>query len=384
MREPLPFIQHLRLLAALFVLYGHTLHEATTRFTDDGYLFDPPVLLEWGMGVEIFFVISGFIMAFTCEGRFGDRRFAAGFFRRRLERVAPLYWIFTTLMLGVILGMPEAVGHTARTPAYVASSYLFLPWPRADAELRPLLALGWTLNYEMFFYAVFGACLLLPRRWGAAVLAACLLTAVALHGFIPESWWILRFWTEPIVLEFLVGVGLAKLYQKGVRLPRALSVAGAAAALALVAYCVQVDLENSLLRAGLPAAVLAAAWILAADAPTGRFSRLLCLGGDASYALYLSHPFALNLVAMGWEMHELEAPWVFVIVSCTLALALATAVHLALERPLAAWLRSRTPPATWNADWWRARLRPRLRTPDLAPSARGDRWWMAGRRRRRR
>lgn len=358
MRGQLACIQHLRLLAAVFVLYGHTIHEATTRLITDEGLFDPPQILEWGMGVEIFFVISGFVMFLTSGARFGERRFAAAFLRRRLVRVAPMYWIFTTLMLVATLGVPGAVDHRITSPGYVASSYLFLPWPRGDAEIRPLLALGWTLNFEMFFYAVFSACLLLSRRWGPVVLASVLTGAAAVHIVIPERWWVVYFWTDPIGLEFLVGVGLAKLFQKGVRLPGPVAIAGAVLALMLAVVFMQFDLIEGRLRTGIPAALLAASWLLGPDyIPAGRISRALSFGGDASYALYLSHPFALNVVAIAWEALGLEKPWLFMAVSCGTALALAAAVHLVVERPLVTWLRDRFLAKERKRDVWRDRCR---------------------------
>lgn len=339
-RRRLRSVQHLRLLAAVFVLYGHIIHEATARFTGGQGAFDPPPILDWGIGVNVFFVISGFVMGFTHRTTgFGDLRGAATFLRRRAERIVPLYWIFTTLMLVAVLAVPEAIDFSTMDPAYVASSYLFLPWPRSDAEVRPVLALGWTLNYEMFFYVLFAASLLLPRRWRFRALAAVLVGAVAVHTVVPQSWWLLHFWTDPIVLDFLVGVGLAKLYRLNRRFSLLEALAGAAAALMIAMIFLRIGYSDTLLGANLPAVLLAAAWILGPGfIRSRRLSRALSFGGDASYALYLSHPFALNAVSLAWEKFGLAEPWLFVGVSFAGALAGAVFVHVALERPLMTWL----------------------------------------------
>ena len=145
----------------------------------------------------------------------------AEFLRRRFVRVAPLYWLFTSLMLGLILLTPAMVSHNDLTLRRGISSYLFYPWPRAGGDVYPILGLGWTLNYEMLFYLAYAVALCFPRRIGLAGITGVFLLATTFGRMAPASWIAFRFWTDPIILEFLFGVLLGCLYLGGVRLSAA-------------------------------------------------------------------------------------------------------------------------------------------------------------------
>ncbi len=155
-------IQLLRALAALSVVITHTLHETGAH----------EQTLNLGFGVDVFFVISGFIMAQTSLREFGMAGAPLRFFLRRLARVAPIYWLLTTLMLAGSLIAPSLLNVPTGGLGHIVASYLFIPDARGAGEMRPVLALGWTLNYEMFFYALFSLALLAPARWGFAGLSA--------------------------------------------------------------------------------------------------------------------------------------------------------------------------------------------------------------------
>lgn len=345
MKKQIDAIQHLRLLASALVLFGHSLHEVGASRVAGYETFHKPTFLDWGVGVDVFFVISGFVMYHTSAHRYGEKGAALAFMRNRLLRVAPLYWIFTTLMLVAVLALPGSVDNKSLDPAYVASSYAFLPWPRPDGLLRPVLALGWTLNYEMLFYSLFAASLLLPRRVGLGLLIGVLAGAAALHPLLGRAGWVLDFWSDPIVLEFLAGMGVAKLYGSGWKLPgwfaAVLALGGLGVALGLVAAGV----DERAIRNGVPsvmwvAAVVLGPWRLTAEPANSALN----FGGDASYALYLCHPFALNVVSLFWTKLHLGSPWAFVAASCVASMAAAAAVHLGVEKPLARLLRSRRKP----------------------------------------
>ena len=100
----------------------------------------------------MFFVISGFVMVHASEPLFGRADGPRLFWLRRLIRIAPLYWAVTSLYLVLTLLLPDmATSHYS--PGLIAASYLFFPFPREDGTMQPVVGLGWTLNYEMFFYS---------------------------------------------------------------------------------------------------------------------------------------------------------------------------------------------------------------------------------------
>jgi peptidoglycan/LPS O-acetylase OafA/YrhL len=196
----------------------------------------------------------------------------------------------------------------------------------------------------MFFYLLFSFALLLPVRGGLVALVALFLALVAVNPLIGVDWVQLKFWSDPIILEFLFGVGLAALFRRGIVL------SGRAAIVAILAGAIGLfiaplwPVAGSALRPlteGVPAALLVAAAASLSGGTPSPIGRLLVLGGDASYALYLSHPFSINLVVLVWQKLHLAAPWWFALSAIAAALLVSVAVHLALERPLTRWLHRR-------------------------------------------
>lgn len=337
-------LQYLRGVAALMVVYFHAVGPVE-RLTGVAL----PVSIS-ASGVDLFFVLSGCVMWLSTHGR------AVGpgqFLLNRLVRVAPLYWILTLLVAGLALALPALLRSTAFDPAHLAASLLFLPWPNPRYPgLFPVIIPGWTLNYEMFFYAVFALGLGRGRArtvaWTATLFALLILAGAAFRLPTP-----LAFWSDPIVLEFLLGAALGLAHGGGLRLGAgarlALGLAGIAG-FAAFASIEPAGLARPLL-AGLPAAMLVAA---AALGRTGAQPPLhpLVLLGDASYALYLVHPFALRAVREAASRLGL-APYLGGIGIGALMLggsaAAAILIYRLVERPLTRRLRGlldRTGPAT--------------------------------------
>ena len=158
-------IQILRAVAALAVVVMHIGIElrywakATLTWTEAG-----------NAGVDLFFVISGFIMVFIAWDRFGSRGAPVDFFVRRLIRIVPLYWLVTT---GYVLA-------NSYPASRIITSYLFVLDFSANAAPLPVVLQGWTLNYEMFFYLVLALALFLPRLIAISCVSALLAALVLL------------------------------------------------------------------------------------------------------------------------------------------------------------------------------------------------------------
>lgn len=334
-------LQLLRFLAAAMVLVHHLQIEVTTKL--GGTSLIDPTGVEWSIGVDVFFVVSGFIMYFLTHGRFGVPGQAAEFVKRRFMRVAPLYWLFTSLMIASIALAGGAVAHSDLSPARIVSSYLFVPWPRAGGDVYPVLGLGWTLNYEVEFYLAYAAALLLPARIGLPLLLGAFGLAAAFGRFLPADQLALRFWTDPIILEFLFGIGLAWTYLRGVKLALAWRTLLVASGLILSAAFTArglVDHVDRSLWGGLPAILIAMGVCLGRQAPVnGLLMRGLIVCGNASYALYLSHMFSLRLLTTLWRRLGLDQPVAYVVVGFVLSTGVSVAVYLLMEKPTLAWLR---------------------------------------------
>lgn len=316
-------LQLLRALAALMVLVGHVIAEAEHYLA----LPLPGDAIPWTRGVDIFFVISGFIITLSAT-RFAGQPLA--FLWRRALRVAPLYYFFTTLMVATLLLLPGAAKDTALETGQILNSYLFLPYERHDGRIAPVLSLGWTLNYEMFFYVLMALSLALPRPlW----VITGLLGGICLLGLLPAPDLFLTFWSNPLVLEFLFGIGLARLYQRGFRHPSTpLALGLLAIGLALLVLLDPTPLPR-FLAAGLPATLIVAAGTLLC--PERVFPGQLL--GDASYALYLSHRFTLRaatLLLLPLFPGQAGAAWAYVGLTCGAAVLVGVAVHLWIEHPM--------------------------------------------------
>lgn len=331
-------IQVLRALAATAVAVSHFQFDLQRSFGLGAAL---PPLGFGNAGVDLFFVISGFVMVYASEPLFGRRAGARRFFVRRLIRIVPIYWLVTTLYVVLAFTLP------GRSDTYsagsIVASYLFIPFPRPDGIMQPVVGQGWTLNYEMLFYAVFALAIAAPRGRAVARVALALGAAVVLGALVrlPEP---LAFWCDPMLLEFVFGMGLGLLWRAGVRLPRAVGLLLVLAGVTLAWLAPWPSWGYSGLRFlawGAPAAMIVAGVALADLAAAPRWRPLVLLG-EASYALYLLHSIPVRAVLQGAAWAKLDvgaAPWIYLGLAIAGAIALALAVHLAFERPVTRALR---------------------------------------------
>jgi exopolysaccharide production protein ExoZ len=244
-------------------------------------------------GVDIFFVISGLIMTMTTRGQVP---FSAGdFLMRRVIRIVPIYWFYTLLKSAVLLTEPGASLFSEFSVSQLLASLFFIPVAEARG-IYPILVVGWTLNCEILFYVLFAASkAVLPSR--SMLLLSVVLTGLAgSHFMIDTGPAALTFWTDPIILEFALGIGAAELYLAGVRPSApvtALFVLVGAGALAVLP---ELPMWRVLLW-GVPAFLFVFV-ILSADrfVPFRQIRAVIAIG-DSSYSLYLTHTLVIPVLA---------------------------------------------------------------------------------------
>jgi exopolysaccharide production protein ExoZ len=292
-------VQALRAFAALMVVFGHTL--GTVHRESQG--ISPTINLSWGAGVDLFFVISGFIMVYSSERLFRQPKASLIFLLRRLARIVPLYWATTTFFIISVFAFSNNTAFLS-LPA-ILTSYLFIPYNThgsTDGFVFPIFDLGWTLNYEMLFYVIFALFIWLDR-WRASAMVVVFIGALVVFGLLvrPESA-ALRFWTQPISLEFILGlfIGLAK--RSTITIPTSLRLIFFFAGLLFIfadpfgLRSILGTTPNDFTRViawGVPSALMLAAASLSNDAAADERLGWASGIGDASYSLYLTHPFIL-------------------------------------------------------------------------------------------
>jgi exopolysaccharide production protein ExoZ len=297
-RENLPAnfltIQALRAVAALLVVLLHA-------FETWGERVDPAAPgVNWengAAGVDIFFIISGFVMVISSR-RLADRRDGwLIFLRHRVVRIVPLYWLLTTAKILAVAALGGVVLRTGLDFNFVAGSYLFLPVTDSAGHFRPVLPVGWTLTYEFLFYLFFAAALAMRVDVLRIVVPGLGLIA-ALALIRTDTWppWTILF--DTIVVEFVFGVLLAKWTLQGFRLPP-----GIAGGLVLVGFgsiltLTMVSENTRVLTWGIPAFAIVAGAVSLEPSVAPRMPRWLLALGDASYSIYLSHGFVLPVLGL--------------------------------------------------------------------------------------
>jgi exopolysaccharide production protein ExoZ len=325
-------IQALRAIAALLVFWGHAIltlnPEEAAEFPR---LYGP-------FGVDLFFVISGFVMVYSSERLFGRPGAPIKFFARRLARVVPLYWAATAILVWFVVPY-------ASTKA-VLGSLFFAPHLPVEA---PLLFVGWTLIFEMLFYAVFAIALFAKRRFAVVAGATVFLISFVLLGpaQAPTGLWSppassgLAYLADPIVFEFVFGMIIALAYRAGVRLSIWTTIGSIA--VGCIWFAATIDSLPRPYSAGITAALIVAGMSLSSlPSPKSRVIRGVVFLGDMSYALYLTHLLSFSFVA--WIVAKLAInpaghAWTYFAATLATGLLIAAATYLMVEKPTTKFLK---------------------------------------------
>jgi exopolysaccharide production protein ExoZ len=286
--------------------------------------------------VKIFFVISGFVMWHTTVG--GDRS-AVSFWRRRLVRIVPLYWIFLSILVAIALSAPQSLKTTAIMPETVVKSFLFIPhYHIVQKFIAPILIPGWSLNYEMFFYFLFGCVVIVESCAFRAIMIGVVLCGLVLLGrLLNPDGAAAATYTNPDLLLFLDGIILAIIFRAynvdSVTLGSILICVGVLS----ISVSGNVGLFDSFIDLS-PASIVAGTLALE---PALRREPILVLYviGNASYSIYLSHLFLLRLSELGWRHFVAfgsgePVEVTYVAFTFIFAIAGGIAVHYVIERPV--------------------------------------------------
>ncbi|MCF7826018.1 MAG: acyltransferase [Candidatus Marinimicrobia bacterium] len=335
-------LQLLRGLAALMIVFVH-LGVAEGRY---GSLLGARILdgMRVGTaGVDIFFVISGFVMMMVVITRPISPNL---FLKNRLTRIYPNYWIYFLLVGFVWLIQPGWVNSSMTgTPDFLSSLFLF------PSSGPPVVSVAWTLEFEVYFYLVFTFFLWVSRKHLAFVVIVFFTTLVLLGTLYQPETLLLERLTHPLLLEFASGVFLGWLLMS-----RQIAGAWLAIPLALLIFILfqqgneltqLIPVGNHferLVNFGIPS-VLLVFGMVSLDvkydiAYPGFFIKL----GDASYTLYLSHVLVISAFGKVWQASGLNSflpNFIFVIAMLFACILFALLAYDYIERPLLSAVRKR-------------------------------------------
>jgi exopolysaccharide production protein ExoZ len=347
-------LQALRGVAVLLVLLFH-LTSIERKY--GGRILLPDLANAGASGVDLFFLISGFVMATLMRREARGFPSAARFLGRRAARIYPIYWFYTAVVLAVFLVRPGWVNASQGGEFDLLASVLLLP-----TDGLPLLMVGWTLIHEMYFYLAMALFLwVLPEKAFVAALIAWGLAAAA--GWVwlgPDMGPWLRLATNPLTLEFIAGALLGAGFGRarpgfrgtgwGMAASGALLLAGYAAFVSRTGRLMLEPAERAILF-GAPMALLLFFLMIRERRKPVRPPRWLVAIGDASYSIYLSHLLVLGALGRIWSAFRTQSPFAHAAALALLAagtVAAGLAGYAFLEKP---WLD-------------RARALPCLRSPD--------------------
>jgi peptidoglycan/LPS O-acetylase OafA/YrhL len=334
-------IQALRGIAAMLVVISHVVI-IEKRFGGSETIL-PDFLLFGLFGVDLFFVISGFIMVTITRHKFRIPREAFKFLYRRVARIYPTYWFYTIVVLIVFLFQPSWVNQTHGGKVDILSSFLLFP-----SYVPPIVGVAWTLIHEMYFYLTFFIVLLLVSEkhltytlflWGIGV--------ALMNIYMELGSPVARIVSHPLTIEFIGGCLLAIVfYRKNIKINNGNLLLLVAVSL-LASFFGYIYYQNTtglvepegwwrIIIWGIPAFLIV---LGAANAEKCGLvvHGYLIKGGDASYSIYLSHVLTLSAVGRVWSIFATDSVVdnVFMIpVLIVAVLCIGSISYLVIEKPM--------------------------------------------------
>ncbi|WP_259071317.1 acyltransferase family protein [Mucilaginibacter sp. X4EP1] len=323
-------IQLLRAIAVSLVIFLHISFGGIEKFSQVNPIASFYHLKTWGaIGVDLFFSISGFIMTIVVPSytQPGDWK---KFFVKRFIRILPLYYLISFLTAMNII----VIHHESIPILSIAKTVLFFPFFDVKAFVDPIVGVGWSLSYEIYFYSLIGILLILKKDMYKRLLIIILLLVVAGLYFNSQNP-LLKFLTSPILLEFAFGIICGLFYQKLNKISypafrtKTTSILLVFIGIALMGITVfvvpgfelhsmrAIENDNTLAfyRAiiwGLPSAIFMLGVILYERFFHQQISRFLVLAGDASYSCYLIHVQVYAIFAYIFKYTHLNV-WIYII-----------------------------------------------------------------------
>ena len=339
-------IQFLRAIAAGLVVFIHSYHTYNSKISD----IDLTVIQSLNLGnfgVEIFFVISGYIIYKTTINLKPSHQSSIKFLLKRIIRIAPIYWIAT-----LIYTTKLTVQGNAPSVEHIFYSFIFYPFVGEHDLMRPVLGVGWTLNYEMFFYFVLTIAILLRThiRFYFIFFIILIFYATLPNKPLSNGFHLL---STSFLFFFLIGVFVAH-FEKLLKLFSFSKIHHLYFIPSIVAFYILFraltnlnDLTYLIVDIFCAGSIVALAVI---EKPTKtnsnqireKINLLITRAGDASYSTYLFHGFIMGVLARAISNIDIYiSPFLFALLMVFTATIAGYIIHIWIEMPVIKYLNQK-------------------------------------------
>jgi len=333
-------VQALRATAASLVVILHAYVYLVARNLIPGV----PDLVDSGRtGVDIFFVISGFIMVYISGNNFKKPDAPKDFLIKRIIRIVPIYWLYTSLMAALLFLVPHLFSDgKSFILAQTIASYLFVPWENNLGLIKPVLQVGWTLNYEMYFYLIFTLLLFFSKKFFLRSLSSILLCGFLVGLLFPSIPSIFSIATSSLPIEFLMGCIIGTLYMRNTTFPAHISLIMLLTGLALLVSTGIFDFTGipRAIKWGIPSAFLVAGAIFLEANRKVHIPSIFVKLGNSSYSLYLTHIFTINAIGKIWTMAFGSNYEIFIIIAILSSILAGHIAYIFFEKPITSYLNT--------------------------------------------
>ena len=347
-------IQFLRAAAVVLVVYMHSmvLQVDHSKSWQQNFLY----LYHFGaIGVDLFFVISGFIISFVANKYVGIDQ-GIHFLKKRFSRINPIYYLASLIFLIIVIinwWVTNIISTTFNVNNILSSSFDTLVLFPLSNSFRPLLFIGWTLSFEWLFYSVFFLVILIRIQQKILILCFLFIVLATVGVVIRSPDLRIAFITNPITLEFLLGAAIYRIYSK--RRPNLHYIPLTLVTIGLISYTLLIvygygyiyslkifqlpglGLKRFLLW-GLPSSFIVAGCIFLEN--NNKLTRIwniqmIQLIGDASYSIYLTHMSIFILMDLLYtKVGYFLPPDLGIYIQLAIAIIVGIGFHKKVEKPL--------------------------------------------------
>ena len=313
-------IQILRGLAAWMVVFHH-FTQVYNQYLNNNHF--STFFTQYGaMGVDVFFVISGFVMyKSTTEKAISPSTFMFN----RIARIVPAYWFYTFLTTIILLTINKLIPFTDFESIFLIKSLLFIPAPNPSGiGLYPILTVGWTLNYEMAFYLIFAGALLFRSKYQLYIIV---LGIIVLQMVVPKIASDFIFYANKISFEFLLGIAVGMMHHR--HMLKISLIPAIIATLACFEIISTTTDPHCIMQVGIPISIVVA--ITISQEHYFKLNKWLINLGDWSYSTYLCHVLILSIGFRLMTIWDLNI-WIVLIICCLSIYVLSWASYIFVEQ----------------------------------------------------